>query len=456
MKLVLLSGGSGKRLWPLSNDSRSKQFLKVLLNDEGERESMVQRVWRQLGTAGLQPSTYLATNDSQFEVLRNQLGNQLRLIVEPERRDTYPSILLAASYLYSMEETDLDEVIIIMPVDPYVDAPFFERLKQLETALNESQAAIVLMGVQPTHPSEKYGYIIPGEQGDEAQDWRKIQLFHEKPCTEQAMEFIEQQAMWNCGVFALRLRTLIELLLDQDLPVQYQLLLEQYHWLPKISFDRAVVEKNKQVAVISYTGFWKDLGTWNTLTEEISDSIIGKGIISDDCTNTHLVNELDIPVAVIGLTDIIVAAGPDGIIVASKCATPGIKQWVEQIEQSPKYEELSWGHYRIIDQTETQNGSRTITKRVHMFAEKNKRDQLPESHHEIWTILSGSGVLVNGNQIMEITAGHVISMNANSSYNLYSNQEIEMIVTQTSEDLRGELVDRKFNPSEILSRSGTA
>ena len=104
MRIVLLSGGSGKRLWPLSNDTRSKQFLKVLEGEDGHTESMVQRVWRQLKHTGLSKQATIATSKPQVEILRSQLGYEVDLVVEPERRDTFPAIALAAVYLYSVQE----------------------------------------------------------------------------------------------------------------------------------------------------------------------------------------------------------------------------------------------------------------------------------------------------------------------------------------------------------------
>jgi len=116
--MVLLSGGSGKRLWPLSNDSRSKQFLKVLEDPNGLRESMLQRVWRQLQNAGLEQRTYITTSKAQVDILQSQLGYEAKLIVEPERRDTFPAIALAATYLYSMKGIGLQETVVVLPVDP--------------------------------------------------------------------------------------------------------------------------------------------------------------------------------------------------------------------------------------------------------------------------------------------------------------------------------------------------
>ncbi len=182
MKLILLSGGSGKRLWPLSNDSRSKQFLKVLKNENDEMQSMVQRVWGQLTSLGIENDAVIATSKSQVDMINSQLGNDVPIIIEPERRDTFPAIALAASYLYSKEHVDLDEVVGVLPVDPYVENSFFERLLDLEKALNSSNADLGLMGVTPTYPSEKYGYIVPDIE-ESTQELIQVSHFKEKPAS---------------------------------------------------------------------------------------------------------------------------------------------------------------------------------------------------------------------------------------------------------------------------------
>lgn len=128
MKLVLLSGGSGKRLWPLSNDARSKQFLKVLENENREMVSMVQRVWGQINENGLGDSSYIATSQAQIEMMQTQISPEVPLIIEPDRRDTFAAISLAATYLYSHAGVGLDEAVAILPVDPYVESHFLKRL----------------------------------------------------------------------------------------------------------------------------------------------------------------------------------------------------------------------------------------------------------------------------------------------------------------------------------------
>jgi mannose-1-phosphate guanylyltransferase len=215
MKLVLLSGGSGKRLWPLSNDARSKQFLKVLQGENGQQESMVQRVWRQLKNEGLADSALIATGKSQVDMIQSQLGTNVPVIIEPERRDTFPAIALAASYIYSVEQASLDEVIVVLPVDPFVEDEFFAAIKRLAETLSSTNADLALLGVTPTYPSVKYGYIVPCA-AETDKPVIKVSHFREKPSEVQAEELIKQQALWNCGVFAFKLKHIISLLQEKD------------------------------------------------------------------------------------------------------------------------------------------------------------------------------------------------------------------------------------------------
>jgi mannose-1-phosphate guanylyltransferase len=329
MKIVLLSGGSGKRLWPISSNARSKQFLQVLSSEAGEAESMVERMWRQLKAANLHQDVYITTGTAQEEMLRSQLDSSARLIIEPERRDTFPAIALACSYLHSIEKIDVSEVICVLPIDSFVDSDYFEHLQRLEPLIRQTGANLALLGGKPTYPSEKYGYIVPSPLNGAEEDllYRKVALFAEKPTREQARLLIKKGALWNCGVFAFELRYMLELLQRKGLPISYDHLLQQYGRLPKISFDYEVVEKAAmhRVIVHPFEGRWKDLGTWNTLTEEMEQTLLGNGYISEDSTNTHVINELDIPVIVISLSNVIVACSPQGILVSDKASSHKIK-----------------------------------------------------------------------------------------------------------------------------------
>jgi mannose-1-phosphate guanylyltransferase len=435
MKIVLLSGGSGKRLWPLSNNARSKQFLKVLRNDEGELESMVQRVWRQLRSTGLQSSAYIAVGGTQVEMLQSQLGT-LPVITEPERRDTFPAIALSAVYLYSIVGVSLDEVIAVLPVDPFVDTQFFERIRELEHALINSEAELALMGVKPTYPSEKYGYIVP--ESDSSNDHRaylKVSHFKEKPREDQAKLLMEQQALWNCGVFAFKLNTLINILIEKGLPIQYDEMVKQYGRLPMTSFDYEVVERARHIVAVPYRGTWKDLGTWNTLTEEISITGIGKGIVSEDSANTHLINELDIPVTVLGLSNVIVAASPDGILVADKAASPRIKDLMKDAVQRPMFEERRWGYYRVLDFKSFDDGRKVLTKRFCVHAGKNLSYQMHAYRSEVWTIISGVGEVVADERLYRVSIGDVLQIPHGSRHSLRAITDLEVIEVQSGFEL---------------------
>ncbi|MFC4597457.1 sugar phosphate nucleotidyltransferase [Cohnella hongkongensis] len=326
MKIILLSGGSGKRLWPLSNATRSKQFLRILRDPWNNPESMLQRIWRQLGGLGLKEHCLAATSASQAELIQEQLGSRVPIVVEPERRDTFAAIALSSAYLYSMLGAGLDETVVVLPVDAFVEPDFYEKVLELDEVLEKAPVNLGLVGVAPTSPSEKYGYIVPERpRGQEA--YYRVRSFHEKPSAETASLLIRRHnAHWNCGVFAFKLRYAVSILRRRQLPVEYAALARQYASLKKISFDYEVVEQEPNVAMVPYRGSWKDLGTWNSLTEELSEPLIGRGTISEDSVNTHLINELAIPVHVLGMPNAVIVVSPDGILVADKAASPRLKE----------------------------------------------------------------------------------------------------------------------------------
>ncbi|HDR4426746.1 TPA: cupin domain-containing protein [Bacillus cereus] len=443
MKLVLLSGGSGKRLWPLSNDSRSKQFLKVLKSEKNEMQSMVQRVWEQLKSLGIENDAVIATSKSQVDMINSQLGNDVSIIIEPERRDTFPAIALAASYLYSKEHVDLDEVVGVLPVDPYVENSFFERLLDLENALNSSSADLGLMGVTPTYPSEKYGYIVPNVEKS-TQELIQVSHFKEKPATAEAEELLKQNALWNSGVFAFKLDKIISLLDQKGLPVQYDMLVQQYASLPKISFDYEVVEKTENIIALTYSGSWKDLGTWNTLTEEMGTNILGKGNMGIECKQNHIINELDIPVSVLGLSNIIVAASPDGILVSEKDASPRVKELVGDWDQRPMYEERRWGWYRVLDHTKYDDGNEVLTKRIGITASKNLSYQYHNNRSEVWTVVKGEGIFVLDEEIRVVRPGDVLEIQPGQKHAIKAVTDLEFIEVQSGSELIEEDIVRIY------------
>lgn len=432
MRIVLLSGGSGKRLWPLSNDARSKQFLKVLKNEQGKMESMVQRVWRQLRKADLADQAIVATSSSQVEMLHNQLGANIPVVVEPERKDTFPAIALAAVYLYSVERCSLDEVIGVLPVDPFVEDHFFETIKELERGLDESAADMALLGVTPTYPSEKYGYIVPGSRIPG--DFIHVSKFREKPDEATAKKLIHQQALWNCGVFSFRLGYIIQLLKRKNLPTQYDALLTYYGQLQSNSFDYEVVEKASNIIAIPYSGYWKDLGTWSTLTDEMDTSVIGNGVISKDVINSCIVNELEIPILLNGVENIVVAASPDGLLVTEKKSSHKIKEYVSHFQEGPMYQEYWWGWSRVIEYSKKGEGEETLMEKIHLTAGRNLNDR-GRGNQEVWTVIEGEGILVLNDEFSIAGTGTSLTIPEGKNFSWEARSDMKLIVIRTGTHL---------------------
>ncbi|MCH6268420.1 sugar phosphate nucleotidyltransferase [Neobacillus citreus] len=456
MKLILLSGGSGKRLWPLSNDSRSKQFLKMLTRTKDELESMVQRIWRQLDSNQLSNHAYISTSKTQVDIIQSQLGTEVPLIIEPQRRDTFPAIALAAAYLYSIIGVNRNEVIIVMPVDPFVENQFFNKVKELEDVILDSTMDIALIGVHPTYASTKYGYIIPEKgKGDCEQACGYINVigFKEKPTEEQAKHLIKNQALWNCGVFAFKLGYMIDQLEKRGFPAQYDKVIENYSSLPKISFDYEIVEKAKRIAVIPYNGYWKDLGTWNTLTEEMETNILGSGSISQDCTNTHLINELEVPVFVLGASNIVVATSPDGILVSEKSASHQVKEIVKDMEQRPMFEERRWGWYRVLDYKKSTEGKEVLTKRLFVFAGHNLSYQYHHYRSEVWVVVEGEGEFVLDDKLSYVKKGDVLTIPLGAKHGIEASSDLEIIEVQMGSKLEEGDIVRLFMSWDEMKKS---
>ncbi|WP_426980557.1 sugar phosphate nucleotidyltransferase [Bacillus pseudomycoides] len=455
MKLILLSGGSGKRLWPLSNDSRSKQFLKVLRDEDGNPESMLQRIWRQIRSVDLDNSTYIATNKSQTDIIQSQLSDDIPLIIEPDRRDTFPAISLASVYLHSVLNVSLDETVCVMPVDAYVEDSFFKTLLHFENVLTYSAASLALIGVQPSYPSEQYGYIIPNinHSSPLTSSYMEVDHFIEKPDHDTARKLINEHALWNCGIFAFKLGFLIQYLADTKIPLQYERLTKQYFNLPKRSFDYEIVEKCSPIVVIPYKGAWRDLGTWSTLSEIIETPIVGKGMISETSYNTHLINELNLPVIVAGLSNSIVVTSPDGILVSDKSQSGQIKEFIECYAQRPMYEERRWGWYRVLDYSKLSAGNEVLTKRLKILADKNLSYQLHCKRQEVWSVISGEGIIVIDGEFKTVQPGDVIQIPVGTKHALKATSDLEFIEVQMGSELIEEDIVRIYMTWEEIEKN---
>lgn len=426
MNLILLSGGSGKRLWPLSNDIRSKQFIKLFKTENGEYESMLQRMYRQIKSVDPNANITIATSKSQVSAINNQIGFDASISIEPCRRDTFPAIALAASYLHDIKNVSGDEAIVVCPVDPFVKRDYFETLMKLSEQAEKGGSNLVLMGIAPAYPSEKYGYIIP-ENSDEIST---VLSFKEKPDYETAEKYIAHGALWNGGVFAFRLKYMLEKAYELLGYSDYETILGKYSELKKISFDYAVSEKESEIKVMRFSGQWKDIGTWNTLTESMDETAVGKSIIDDTNEDVHVLNELNVPIVCVGLKNIVVAASPEGILVSDKDQSGSIKSLVDEIDQQIMFAEKSWGSYQVLDVEEE---SLTIKVTLNPGHEMNYHSH--DLRDEVWNIVSGEGMVLINDEKHTAVAGDVFEIHAGAKHSVRAVTELKIIEVQLGKEI---------------------
>ena len=426
MNIVLLSGGSGKRLWPLSNDIRSKQFIKIFKKEDGSYESMVQRVYRQIKSVDADATVTIATSKTQVSALNNQLGDGVGISVEPCRRDTFPAIALATAYLVDVQKVDPEESVVVCPVDPYVEDDYFVALAGLAKQADKGEANLVLMGIEPTYPSEKYGYIIPASADQTAM----VKTFKEKPSVEVAKEYIAQGALWNGGVFAYKLKYVLQKAHELIDFTDYYDLFDKYDTLTKISFDYAVVEKEDKIQVMRYAGEWRDIGTWNTMTEAMKETVIGKGILNEKCEGVHIINEMDIPILAMGLRDVVISASPEGILVSDKEQSSYIKPFVDEIDQQIMFAEKSWGSFRVIDVEEE-----SLTIKVTLNPGHSMNYHSHKNRDEVWVVISGQGRTIVDGMEQNVTVGDVITMSAGCRHTIFADTELKIMEVQLGKEI---------------------
>lgn len=425
MNIILLSGGSGKRLWPLSNDVRSRQFIKIFKKQDGTYESMIQRVCRQIRQADERASITVSTSKAQVSAVHNQLGEAVNVCVEPNRKGTFPGIALTAAYLHDRRQLQEEEIVIVCPIDPYVEDSYYAELKKLED-LVEAGAAIALLGIKPTEANENYGYIVPEQDGESS----RVKLFQEKPDASAAKKYVESGALWNGGVFACRLGYLLEKAHEQINFTDFEDLYDQYDKLKSVSFDRAVVEKEKNLAVLRYDGLWKDLSTWDALSAEMTEPVMGKALYNNACENLSVVNELNVPILCMGLKNVVVSASAEGILVSDKQQSQDIEPFVDSMNQQVMFAEKSWGDFRVLD---VEEGSLTVKISLNPGYRMNYHSH--DHRDEVWTIISGTGRTIVDGMEEQVKPGDVITMEAGCKHTVIAETAMQIIEVQLGKEI---------------------
>lgn len=401
---------------------------------------MLQRVVRQIRESGLDAEITIATGESQRDAISSQLGTAVGVVTEPERRDTFPAIALACLYLAREKGCGRDEIVAVMPSDPYTDADYFATIGRMADAVRHDAADLVLMGIRPTYPSTKYGYIVP--QQDEG-ELLHVRRFTEKPDEARARELMTAGALWNGGVFAFRLGYVLDIAARYLQTNSFDDARTRYAEWPKISFDYEVAERAASVAAVRFDGLWKDLGTWDALSEVLGTESLGPVLLDEAARNTHVVNRLDIPCICVGTHDLIVAAGPDGLLVADKGSCERIKPYVTEIKARPLYEERRWGTYTVIDRSTGAAGNcSALTKNLYIKAGKNISYQRHFHRDEVWTFIEGRGLLVTNGETRLVNQGDVVHIRKGEWHAVKALSDLHIIEVQMGDALVEEDIER--------------
>jgi mannose-1-phosphate guanylyltransferase len=369
-------------------------FLELLPAPEGGTESMIGRVSRQLNHAGLDESVLFVTSREQLALTQRHTGNRYPVIGEPHKRGTFTAAALGALYLYSTGKAKPEDILCVAPADMFADDGFFRLFHHFTDTLAASQAELALLGTRPVHPSDQYGYIIPGEWSIDG--YAPVLSFEEKPCPAKAEELLRNKALWNCGVFAFPLHFMLSHLKQMGLPTDFPAFRDQYPGFPVRSFDKEVAEHSTKAVVLRHEGEWRDLGSWETLTAQLSSTVIGAGGIWGHSRDTHIVNELDLPLHVIGVSGIVAIGSPEGILIADKLAANVIKEILQESSAEPRYGETGWGSFTVLDRTAT-GSTLAVTLKLSLLPDHEMPEMSCQHSSKRWMILSGDGeVVLNG------------------------------------------------------------
>jgi mannose-1-phosphate guanylyltransferase / mannose-6-phosphate isomerase len=412
MLAVILCGGSGTRLWPVSREAMPKPFMKL-----GAGPSLLQRTALRARSLGAEDCLVVTNGDYTFKTAEEftALGKNgpahLQLLLEPTGRNTAPAIA-AACVLLSRQGRE-DEPLIVLPADHLIqDEQRFAAVARNAAQL-AAQGQIVLFGIQPTLPETGFGYIecaaVP--KGDQAEAVRR---FVEKPTPEKAAEYLlAGNYLWNSGMFCFTAKTMLAALAQHAPAVleaarnavergreaggdRLNLDLSAFQAAPDISIDYAVMERASGVVVLSGDFGWSDIGSWKAVAQEFERDGCGNTTSGDvvlaDCTNVHVQTE-DRLVAAVGLNDVVIVDTPDAVLVCDRHASQKVKDVVNELKRRGhdahklhRTVARPWGTY-----TTLQEGPNFKIKRIEVKPGASLSLQMHHHRSEHWVVVSGTG-----------------------------------------------------------------
>lgn len=416
MKAIVLVGGSGTRLWPLSREKLPKQFLR-LFGGESFFQKTVRRLLQSLSPEDL----IFSTNKEHQFLIKDQLrelgvdSDGINLVLEPASRNTAPAIALAAKFAEEKLRVSEDEVLFVAPSDHLIEPEdaFSGYLKQAEALARKGY--MVTFGIKPTRPETGYGYIEAGESLEDG--GYRVRRFVEKPDPERAKSYLQSgRFFWNSGMFAFSVKTFRDEL-KVHAPEIYDSIYGRtlnevedfFHKLPDISIDYAVMEKTERAVVVPLELKWSDVGSWEAIyevgeKERDGNVVFGKALILD--TQNSLVIGNDRLVSVVGLSDVIVVETGDAVLVAKKGQGQKVREIVKRLKEKDSTAALSrvhltehrpWGSF-----TELERGERYRIKRITVKPGESLSLQMHYHRSEHWIVVKGTAKVTIGDKTIYV------------------------------------------------------